>query len=147
MAGTLGAEFHPELDIADDPNAVIYKKGINPITDPSEDDSYSGFNAIDNNGETLGEYVARTNKQLIIVGGLALGGALFSTCVDSTAMDFAKKGKGSPKVLVVEDATRAIKATEIDQIRDRLRANDIEIVTSKDLIEGRAVDIRSQLYE
>lgn len=143
VAGTKGAELHPHLKVQyshhGEKGAIRYKKGQEPIDSPEQDDSYSGYNAIDSNGETLAEYANRTNKRLIIIGGLALGGAEFETCVDSTALDFANKSELD--VIVVEDACRAINPDEMVQIKEKLEASGVRVVKSYELINGQIINI------
>lgn len=143
VAGSKGAELHPNLKAQyshhGEPGAISYKKGQETISSPAEDDSYSGYNAIDGNGESLAEYAKKADKKVIIIGGLALGGAELNTCVDSTALDFA--AKTDMEVVVVEDACRAIFPDEQGQIRQKLERAGVKVVQSGDLIEGKVIRI------
>ena len=131
VAGSPGAKLHPRLRIVNDASVLRFKKGVEPIEDPSQDDSYSGFNAKNKYGQSLGEYAKQNNKKQIILGGVALGGEELNTCVDSTAIDFRAAGY---EVVVLEDATKAIKPDEIDGIRYKLVSRGIEMITLDTLI-------------
>lgn len=142
VAGTPGAELHPELRMIGDNQVRAYKKGQESIASPEEDQSYSGFNGIDETGETLGAYVQRTKKAAVVVVGLALGGKDFDTCIDSSAKDFA--AKTDAEVFVVRDATRAIVADEQADIEAKLEAAGVTMIDTAELFEGRVVQIEQE---
>lgn len=136
VADTPGAELHPNLDTE---GVRAYKKGQEAIASAEQDTSYTGFNAIDENGESLGDYAKRTRKLAVIVVGLALGGKEFDTCVDATARDFATKTDAD--VYVVRDATRAILPEQRSDIEAKLEAIGVQMIEAADLIEGRVINI------
>lgn len=141
--GTPGALPHPELETGSD--ARKYKKGQESIDDPADDESYSGFNAVDEDGESLGEFAIRTSKELVIIQGLALGGEAFDTCVDSSAIDFASKTDA--EVMVVRDATRAIVPEQMKAIIEKLARVGVSMVTSQQLINGEVIEITRRTHE
>lgn len=88
IAGTEGAEFHPELKVSS--NAVIISKGTS-----SENEAYSGFQGTD-----LEERLHRSGVEEVVVGGLAT-----DYCVRATALDARRAGF---KVTVLEDCVKAV---------------------------------------
>ncbi|MBC8131081.1 MAG: bifunctional nicotinamidase/pyrazinamidase [Rhizobiaceae bacterium] len=94
VAGTRGAEFHPDLDL----NLVqaILRKGFR-----AEIDSYSGFVEADQQTSTgLAAYLRERGVRRIFVAGLALDFCVAWTALDARAAGF--------EVVVLEDACRAI---------------------------------------
>jgi nicotinamidase/pyrazinamidase len=93
VQNTKGAEFHPELRLAD--QAVVVSKGMAP-----DEDGYSGFHAVDADGTPLAEILRRKGVARIFVGGLAT-----DYCVKHTVLDALKLGF---KVVVLSDAVRPV---------------------------------------
>ncbi len=94
VAGTRGAEFHPDLNT--DHAALIVRKGHNP-----EIDSYSGFFENDRQTPTgLAGALRDLGVQRLFLAGLAT-----DFCVRFTALDGREAGF---EVTVIEDAVRGI---------------------------------------
>jgi len=94
VAGTRGAEFHPDLDVRD--GAVFVKKGS------GGEDGYSAFNVRDPvTGETSSTGLAERLEGItaVVVVGLAL-----DYCVKETAVDAAREFE----TVVLADGTRAV---------------------------------------
>jgi nicotinamidase/pyrazinamidase len=93
VQGTRGAEFHRNLKLGD--RVIILSKGM-----VADEDSYSGFQAVDKDGTPLAELLRRSGVARIFVGGLAT-----DYCVKQTVLDGLKAGF---KVVLLEDAIRAV---------------------------------------
>lgn len=94
VAGTRGAEFHPDLDVRD--SAVFVKKGS------GGEDGYSAFNVRDPvTGETSSTGLAERLEGItaVVVVGLAL-----DYCVKETALDGARNFEA----VVLADGTRSV---------------------------------------
>jgi nicotinamidase/pyrazinamidase len=94
LQGSEGARFHPDLDLPD--TAVIISKGI----DPERDDSYSGFQAVTEDGKTLHELLVEKRIGHLFVCGLAT-----DFCVKSTVLDTLSHGFS---VTLLTDAIRGV---------------------------------------
>ncbi len=95
VAGTSGAEFHPDLDVRDD--AVFIHKGV------AGEDGYSAFNVRDpETGEITPTGLKSTIEGIkrVVVVGLAL-----DYCVKETAMDAALEGF---ETTLLADGTRSV---------------------------------------
>jgi nicotinamidase/pyrazinamidase len=90
---TKGAEFHPALRLGDP--VVILSKGM-----AADEDSYSGFQAVDLSGTSLAELLRQRGVERIFVGGLAT-----DYCVKHTVLDGLKQGFG---VVLLSDSMRAV---------------------------------------
>jgi nicotinamidase/pyrazinamidase len=90
---TKGAEFHPALHLGDP--VVILSKGM-----AADEDSYSGFQAVDLSGMPLAELLRQRGVERIFVGGLAT-----DYCVKHTVLDGLKEGFG---VVLLCDSMRAV---------------------------------------
>ena len=99
VQGTTGAEFHPELKLGD--GVVMVSKGM-----AADEDSYSGFQAIDATGTPLAELLRRNGIERIFVGGLAT-----DYCVKQTVLDGLKEGF---KVVLLSDSIRAVNLSPQD---------------------------------
>jgi nicotinamidase/pyrazinamidase len=93
VQGTAGADFHPELRLTK--NTVLVSKGTAP-----DDDSYSGFDAVDADGVRLDELLRQSGVERIFVGGLAT-----DYCVKHTVIDGLKNGF---QVVLLTDAIRGV---------------------------------------
>jgi nicotinamidase/pyrazinamidase len=93
IQGTQGAKFHPGLKLGDE--SIVVSKGMS-----SEEDSYSGFDAVDPNGKNLAVLLREKRVSRIFVGGLAT-----DYCVKHTVLDGLKAGF---KVVVLENAIRGV---------------------------------------
>lgn len=78
VAGTPGASFHPELDIA--PIEAVFSKG-------QYDDGYSGFDGVDVWQQRLPDWLLERDVDQVDVVGLAT-----DHCVRVTALDAAQHG-------------------------------------------------------
>jgi nicotinamidase/pyrazinamidase len=78
VAGTAGAEWHPELRLPD--SVVVVTKGEHAA-------AYSGFEGRDGQGRTLAELLEAAGVDAVDVAGLAT-----SYCVRATALDAVKAG-------------------------------------------------------
>ncbi len=88
---TLGAEFHPELQVASE----SFVKGTNP-----EADSYSAFFDDDGVSTGLDEFLRENNVSTVHVSGLAI-----DYCVKFTVMDALKQGY---ETVVLQDLCRGV---------------------------------------
>ncbi len=93
IQGTKGARFHPKLELPKD--AVILSKGMDP-----EQDSYSGFQALNAQGRDLESVVRDRGVDEIFLCGLAT-----DYCVRATALDAVRRGI---RVRVLQDAVRGV---------------------------------------
>lgn len=94
LQGSEGARFHPDLDLPD--TALIISKGM----DPERDDSYSGFQAVSEDGKSLHELLEEKRIVHLFVCGLAT-----DYCVKSTVLDALTHGFS---VTLLEDAIRGV---------------------------------------
>ena len=108
VAGTAGAELHPELLVEQQPSlATRFIKGDASIATPEEDSSYTGALAHQpETGQLLPANLREQGVETVYVVGLAIGdGNEHKLCVDSTAVDLKQQGFD---VVVVTDATEAV---------------------------------------
>lgn len=145
VAGTIGAAFCTELTLPR--GSVIIHKGI------SDKDGYSGFDKeilvrtiVADNKEGLIvftgclhktknnlHYLLKTAKiEEVIIAGLAT-----DYCVKATALEAVRLGF---KTKVVIDACRAVNLNPGDEEKaiEEMKAAGVEIVTSEDVLAGRA---------
>jgi nicotinamidase/pyrazinamidase len=80
VQGSKGAEFHPGLKISSD--TVVLSKGM-----AVDEDSYSGFAAVDSRGVVLNDVLRQSGIERIYVGGLAT-----DYCVKETVLDGLRQG-------------------------------------------------------
>lgn len=107
VAGTEGAEFHPDLSVTLGDTVVI--KG----TEPGED-AYSGFAGHDEENEdrTLADIITQprdTRDINILIGGLAT-----DYCVRATVLDALKLGKKTTNKIAVYALTDAMRAVDVE---------------------------------
>lgn len=93
VQGTKGAEFHPKLKLTKE--TVILSKGTNP-----EEDSYSAFQAEDNNRQPFLNLLKIFGVEELYVGGLAT-----DYCVKFSSLDALKNGF---KVRLLADAVKGV---------------------------------------
>jgi len=101
VAGTHGQQIHSDfftkvLKESSRPNNTnIFTKG-----ECSTEEQYSGFDAVNSNGESIGEYIKRINSEkkenIVIVSGIAT-----EFCVMESSMDLLNAGN---RLFVVADA-------------------------------------------
>ena len=121
VAGTAGAEFHPDLET----RAVrfVLRKGTD-----REVDSYSAF--VDNDRQTttgLASLLRELGVERIFVGGLAT-----DVCVRATALD----GRGAGfQVTVLEDACRAVDVPpgNLRKALQEMKVQGVRILRTDDL--------------
>jgi nicotinamidase/pyrazinamidase len=82
VQGTTGAEFHRELKLPE--NVIIVSKGMDPNID-----SYSSFQAFEDNGTPFAESLRRRGIEHIYVGGLATDYCVKWTALDGLAAGFS----------------------------------------------------------
>lgn len=95
VQNTRSAEFHPDLALP--PDATVVSKGMDP-----QEDAYSAFQAVDQEGRLLGDSLRARGIRHLYVSGLAL-----DYCVRCSALDAARNGL---QVTLLIDATRAVNA-------------------------------------
>jgi nicotinamidase/pyrazinamidase len=93
IQGTKGAEFRADLRLGAE--AVVVSKGMG-----TDEDSYSGFDGMDDPGTGLAELLRAQGVGRLFVGGLAT-----DYCVKHTVLDGLKQGF---RVVLLEDAARAV---------------------------------------
>ncbi|CAE7881752.1 pncA, partial [Symbiodinium sp. KB8] len=118
VQGSVGAEFHPDLTVAD--SDVVVRKGTVP-----EIDSYSGF------GDALGHTHEKTELQAVLEGAgvtdVFVVGLAQEFCVAFTARDAAAAGFNT---FFVEDATRGITQDGVDAEMQRVRDAGVHVIPS-----------------
>jgi nicotinamidase/pyrazinamidase len=102
VAGTEGAELHPELALPE--SAVVVSKGTDP-----EDDGYSAFEAETPSDESLESTLRGAGVRRLFVGGLAT-----DYCVRASVLDAAARGF---RPVLLLDAIRGIDVEPGDQAR------------------------------
>lgn len=123
VQGTADAEFHPDLDI----EAVDYiqPKGENPAVD-----SYSAFRDNDHAATTgLAGYLRAQQVTELDICGLAT-----DYCVKFSAIDTVEMLPGV-KVRFIEDASRGIDPQGVKAAIAEMRAQNIGIVRSTDILD------------
>jgi nicotinamidase/pyrazinamidase len=120
VAGTKGAEFHPDLDL--DEAELILRKGFR-----REIDSYSAFYENDRKTATgLGGYLKERGLKNLFLAGLAT-----DYCVAYSALDARKLGFA---VSVILDATRGIDlAGSVEKMLGEMRQAGVAIIDNADL--------------
>lgn len=93
VAGTAGADFHPDLRLPE--GTMILSKGIDPALD-----GYSAFEAVSADGRQLAELLAELGVQRLYIGGLAT-----DFCVLATTLEARQRGLA---VTVLSDAVAAV---------------------------------------
>lgn len=93
VQNTRGAEFHPKLKLTKE--AIILSKGMD-----SQEDSYSAFQAADNNGTDFLNLLRSSGIKELFVGGLAT-----DYCVKWTVLDALKSGL---EVKLLTDVIRGV---------------------------------------
>lgn len=132
IAGTKGAEFHPNLDIQ--PGDIIISKGIGRA------DDYSGFDGAADDGTTIESLIrphsARERVNLLI-GGLATDYCALNTVLG--AAELAKKQTvGQLAIYALTDAMRAVNLNPGDDRRAiaQMEAAGAILTTSRQIIDS-----------
>ncbi len=119
VQGSVGAEFHPDLD-RDEAHDVVVQKGKQ-----RQIDSYSGF------GDALGHQYEHTELEQVLrdagVSSVFVGGLAADFCVAFTAKDAAAAGF---KVFLIQDATRGITAEGVQRELEQMQAAGVSIIQS-----------------
>ncbi|MEU6642017.1 nicotinamidase [Saccharomonospora sp. NPDC046836] len=110
VAGTAGASFHPQLDIA--PITAVFSKG-------QYSDGYSGFEGTTDTGERLADWLRERAVTAVDVVGIAT-----DHCVRATALDAARAGFS---VRVLADLTAGVARSTVDATLAELDAAGVEI--------------------
>ena len=95
VAGTTGADFHPDLRLPE--GTMILAKGIDPTLD-----GYSAFEAVGADGRQLAELLAELGVQRLYIGGLAT-----DYCVLATTLEARQRGLA---VTVLTDAIAGVES-------------------------------------
>ena len=99
VAGSPGAQFHPDLRLPD--GTLIVSKGLEPSSD-----GYSAFDGCLDDGTPLADDLRRRGVTHLVTGGLAT-----DYCVRHSVLDAIRKGW---RVTLVTDATAAVQLTPGD---------------------------------
>ena len=126
VANTPGAKLHPAIIIPTTTEA--FKKGNESLENGAEDTSYTGYNGVDESGESLADWLREKHVTELYLGGLAL-----DYCVKATALDVRQKM--GIEVTVVEDATKAVAEETARTSIDELAAAGVQFITTKELLE------------
>jgi nicotinamidase/pyrazinamidase len=97
VAGTAGAEFHPDLDVVDE--AVVVKKGV------EGEDGYSAFNIRDPESGQVSATGLADQLRGRGVNGIAVLGLALDYCVKETAIDSVTDGF---ETTLLADGTSAV---------------------------------------
>lgn len=98
VAGTPGASFHPELDVA--PVETVFSKGRSAA-------AYSGFEGFDPSGGALADWLTAHGVDTVDVVGIAT-----DHCVRATALDAAAAGFDTTVLL---DLTAGVARATVDK--------------------------------
>lgn len=110
-AGTPGAEFHPDLDLA--PVDEVFSKGAYSA-------AYSGFEGVSADGTTLSTWLQSRQLNSVDVVGIAT-----DYCVAATAHDAAREGLHT-RVLTAYCV--GIDAESVDRALDELQGAGVEVI-------------------
>jgi nicotinamidase/pyrazinamidase len=110
VAGTTGADFHPNLDTA--AVEAVFRKGAHAA-------AYSGFEGADDAGTPLGDWLRGHGVDQVDVAGIAT-----DYCVHATAADAARMGF-STRVLL--DLTAGVAPESTAKAIEDLRAADVQL--------------------
>jgi nicotinamidase/pyrazinamidase len=105
VAGTAGADFHPDLDTA--PVEAVFRKGAHAA-------AYSGFEGTDEAGTPLADWLRARDVDEVDVVGIAT-----DYCVHATAADAARAGFGTRVLL---DLTAGVAPDSTAKAVEDLRA-------------------------
>ena len=110
VAGTTGADFHPDLDTA--AVEAVFRKGAHAA-------AYSGFEGVDDEGMPLGDWLRGHGIDEVDVVGIAT-----DYCVRATAADAARQGF-STRVLL--DLTAGVAPESTAKAIEGLRGDGVEL--------------------
>jgi len=117
VAGTPGADFHPDLHMPAD--AVVISTGQGRL-----DHGYSAFDGTSGDGTLLADDLRRRGITTLLVGGLAT-----DYCVRATVLDARREGLS---VIVLTDAIAGIGAAESARALDEMQEAVAVLATSSD---------------
>ncbi|RKT52888.1 isochorismatase family protein [Saccharothrix australiensis] len=110
VAGTAGASFHPELDVA--AVEAVFSKGAYAA-------AYSGFEGASGDGERLADWLRARGVDRVDVVGIAT-----DHCVRATALDAATAGF---RTTVLLGLTAGVGRATVDAALDRLRGAGVAL--------------------
>lgn len=113
VAGTPGASFHPELDVAG--VEAVFSKGAHAA-------AYSGFEGTAPDGRSLVDWLRRHRVSAVDVVGVAT-----DHCVRATALDAAREGFATTVLL---DLTAGVAQSTVDTALRELRAGEVALIGS-----------------
>lgn len=121
VAGTRGAQFHPDLRLP--PSAMVVSSGTKP-----DEDGYSAFDGTVPGRGSFGDDLRSRGVTHLIVGGLAT-----DYCVRASVLDARRHGLD---VTVVEDGIRAVNVKPDDGAKaiEEMKAAGAEFAKSGDLL-------------
>jgi nicotinamidase/pyrazinamidase len=125
VQGTIGAEFHPELNRA--AIQAVFQKGTDP-----EVDSYSGFFDNARRHDTgLHRFLQDHEVDRTFVCGLATDYCVKFTCLDGRSLGY--------EVVLVEDASRGVDlhAGDVCRAIEDMKAAGVKVVSSSEIRPGR----------
>ncbi|MCP2170395.1 isochorismatase family protein [Goodfellowiella coeruleoviolacea] len=111
VAGSAGASFHPELDVAR--VDAVFSKGAHAA-------AYSGFEGTDRDGRSLAQWLREHGIDTVDVVGIAT-----DHCVRATALDAAHEGFATTVLL---DLTAGVARSTVDTAVQRMRAAGVDLV-------------------
>ncbi|GAB3285395.1 isochorismatase family protein [Parasphingorhabdus pacifica] len=111
VAGTTGAEFHPNLDVS--PVEAVFSKG-------HYSDGYSGFEGVDSDEVTLPRWLADHDVDRVDVVGIAT-----DHCVRATALDAARAGL---RTTVLLGLTAGVSQQTVDEGMAELRSAGVNLL-------------------
>jgi nicotinamidase/pyrazinamidase len=110
VAGTPGASFHPELDVAG--VEAVFSKGAHAA-------AYSGFEGSTPDGRALADWLRAHDVTAVDVVGIAT-----DHCVRATALDAARAGFTTTVLL---DLTAGVAPSTVDSALAELRSAEVEL--------------------
>ena len=110
VAGTAGADFHPDLDTA--PIEAVFKKGHYSA-------AYSGFEGAHDDGTSLADWLRARDVDRVDVVGIATDYCVKATAADAVAAGFATQ--------VLLNLTAGVSPTTTAEAVDALRAAGVEV--------------------
>lgn len=113
IAGTDGAEFHPNLVFSPD---AVFDKGAYTA-------SYSGFDGATTDGVSLEEWLTVNGVSRVVVVGIA-----FDYCVAATATDAAARGFDTT---VVESLTAAVSPANRGSVLQRFSDAGVKLIAKE----------------
>jgi nicotinamidase/pyrazinamidase len=110
VAGTPGASFHPDLDVA--PIHAVFDKGAKSA-------AYSGFEGAHRAGHALADWLRARDVDAVDVVGIAT-----DHCVRATALDAAREGL---RTRVLLDLTAGVAQSTVDAALAELREAGVQL--------------------